>query len=107
MKMTLAAMLVFLTTGAVLAAEPTAEEQQKAEERAELQKDRAQMQATDAAERARLTPDIRQQAKTLAERDYPSGEAAVKAAVAGKHRKPGNAARDKYRHPVETLKFLG
>ena len=31
----------------------------------------------------------------------------VDQAMAGKHRDPGNAARDKYRHPAQTLEFFG
>jgi predicted methyltransferase len=38
---------------------------------------------------------------------YPSGKAAITAAAAGPQRKPGDADRDKYRHPVETLDFFG
>jgi predicted methyltransferase len=34
-------------------------------------------------------------------------EAALKEAVAGKHRTPASVERDKYRNPVETLKFMG
>jgi len=35
------------------------------------------------------------------------GSAAIAAAMRGAHRSPGAAARDPYRHPVETLAFLG
>ncbi|MSO97969.1 MAG: methyltransferase domain-containing protein [Rhodospirillaceae bacterium] len=34
-------------------------------------------------------------------------EAALKQALAGSHRIDANKARDQYRHPLETLKFLG
>lgn len=92
-------------------AAPTAEEvaaqTKKAEEQAELAEDRAKMEAAHKAEVARLTPEIHAEAKALAEKSYPSARAALKAAMAAKHRKPGNAERDKYRHPVETLTFLG
>jgi predicted methyltransferase len=83
------------------------EEKKKAEAAAELKQDRAKMEADHKAEVARLTPEIHAQAKALAEKSYPSTRAALEAALAGKHRKPGNADRDKYRHPVETLTFLG
>jgi predicted methyltransferase len=103
--------LMFLASLALAAparpADPTPEEKKKAEERAELEQERARMQAADKAEAARLTPEIHAQARALAEKSYSSGAAALKAAVAGKHRKPGNADRDRYRHPVETLTFLG
>jgi predicted methyltransferase len=35
------------------------------------------------------------------------GSAAIAAAMRGSHRSPGAADRDQYRHPVETLAFLG
>jgi predicted methyltransferase len=46
-------------------------------------------------------------AKKLAESKFASLDAALKAVLAGQHRAPVNAARDKDRHPVETLKFFG
>ena len=46
-------------------------------------------------------------AAKLANTAFPSGHAAIKAALAGTHRRPGNADRDKYRHPLETLDFFG
>jgi predicted methyltransferase len=36
-----------------------------------------------------------------------TAEAAIAAAIAGSHRKEGNAARDEWRHPAETLAFFG
>jgi predicted methyltransferase len=35
------------------------------------------------------------------------GDAALQAAIRGEHRTPANVARDRYRHPVETLAFFG
>ena len=46
-------------------------------------------------------------AATLTSKVFPSGHAAVKAALAGTHRRTGNPDRDKYRHPLETLDFFG
>ncbi len=46
-------------------------------------------------------------AKAIADKAYPTGHAAIKAAMAGTYRRPGNADRDVYRHPVETLDFFG
>jgi predicted methyltransferase len=89
------------------AAPPADEAKKKAEAAAELKRDRARMEETHKAELARLTPEIHAQAKALASKSYPTAKAALTAALAGKHRKPGNAERDKYRHPVETLTFLG
>jgi predicted methyltransferase len=86
---------------------PTEAEKKKAEELADLKKDRAKMEAAHQAELVRLTPEIHQEAKALAEKGYPSGRAAIQAVVAGKHRRPDNVERDKYRHPAETLSFLG
>ncbi len=87
--------------------EPTAEEKKKAQDLATLQQDRAKMESDHKAEVARLTPEIHANAKALAEKTYPTGRAAIQAVMAGKHRKSGNADRDKYRHPVETLEFFG
>lgn len=37
----------------------------------------------------------------------PAATQALRTALAGSHRAPENAARDKYRHPLETLTFFG
>jgi predicted methyltransferase len=89
------------------APEPTPEEKAKAEAAAKLEKERAAMLAEHQAEVARLTPELHAQFKTLAEKAYPSLPAALKVILASNHRRPGNAARDADRHPLETLKFLG
>jgi predicted methyltransferase len=88
-------------------AEPTAEEKKKAEEKKALDDDRAKWDATHKKELERWTPEMHAQAKTLADKAFPSGKEALKAIVAGKHRQPDNASRDKYRHPIETLDFFG
>jgi len=88
-------------------AEPTPEEKKKAEALRMLNEDRAKWQRENAAELARWTPELHASAKALAEKRYASASAAVKAAIAGKHRTPGNADRDKARHPLETLAFFG
>ena len=87
--------------------EPTAEEKKKAEAAKKLQEDRAKWQDDNAKELARWTPDLHAAAKALADKSYPSAKAALQAAMAGKHRKPGDADRDQYRHPIETLAFFG
>jgi len=89
------------------AAELTPEEKKKADALLKLQQDRAKMEAAHKAEVARFTPELRAAAKALADKAYPSGKAAIQAALVSKHRKPGNADRDKQRHPVETLEFAG
>jgi len=87
--------------------EPTAEEKKKAEDARQLQEDRAKWEEDNKAELARWTPELRAATKALADKVYPTGKAAITAAMAGKHRKVGAAERDKYRHPVETLEFFG
>jgi predicted methyltransferase len=89
------------------APEPTAEEKKKAADLKELADDRAKFEADAKTELARWTPELRAEAKALASKTYATPKAALDAVIAGKHRKPGNAARDKYRHPAETLTFFG
>lgn len=88
-------------------AEPTPEEKKRAEALKELDKDRAKMMADHEAEVARWTPELRAEAKALADKTFPSGKAAVQAAAASKTRNAANAQRDKYRHPAETMEFFG
>ena len=87
--------------------EPTPEEKKKAEAAKKLADERAAWQTENDAETARWTPDMHTAAKALADKTFPSTHAALLAAMAGTHRKPGAAARDKYRHPAETLEFFG
>ena len=89
------------------AAEPTAEEKKKADEAKQLEEDRAKWAEDNKAEIARWTPELHAAAKALAGKTYPNGKAAIQAAAASKTRKAANAARDKSRHPVETLEFFG
>jgi predicted methyltransferase len=87
--------------------EPTAEEKKKAEAQKQMQEYRVETETNAKAEAARWTPELHAEAKALAEKAYPSPKAAIQAALAGKHRKPGDVERDKHRHPVETLTFFG
>jgi len=87
--------------------EPTPEEKKKAEQLEALQKDKAKAEADHKAEMARWTPELHAEAKTFADKTFPSGKAAIQAAMAAKFRKPGDSDRDKYRHPAETLDFFG
>ena len=89
------------------APEPTPEELKKAEQAKRLQEDRAEWESDSKKEAARWTPEMRAEVKALADKAYPSGKAAIQAMLKGKHRRPDNAGRDKYRHPVETLEFFG
>ncbi len=91
----------------VPAPEPTAEEKKAAEEQKKLEADRAQLMSDHQAEVARLTPEVLAEGKALANKSYPSGRAALKAALAGKHRAPKSAPRDAARHPLETLELYG
>jgi predicted methyltransferase len=87
--------------------EPTPEEKKKAETLEQLSKDKAKAEADHKADMARWTPELHAEAKTLSDKTFPSGKAAIQAAMAAKFRKPDDAARDKYRHPAETLDFFG
>jgi len=87
--------------------EPTPEEKAKAEEARQLKEDRAKWDEDNKAEDARWTPELHKDAKALADKTFPNAKAALTAISAGKHRKPGNADRDKFRHPVETMEFFG
>jgi predicted methyltransferase len=85
----------------------TPEEEKKAKARKELEEDRAKWQDASSAEIARWTPDLHAQAAKLAGTAYPSLQAAMKAILPSPVRVPGDANRDKYRHPLETLGFFG
>jgi len=87
--------------------EPTAEEKKKAEALKKLQEERAKWQEENKVEMARWTPELHAAAKALASKAYPNLRAAVKAALAGPQRHPGDADRDSQRHPLETLTFFG
>ncbi len=87
--------------------EPTAEEKKKAEAARELAADRAKWEADSKVEGARWTPELHAEMKAFADKSFPSGKAAITAAMAGKQRHAGAADRDKFRHPAETLDFFG
>ena len=87
--------------------EPTPEEKKKAEEARQLAADRAQFELDLAAEQARWTPDFLEEARAVSRAKYATMKAAVTAATKASYRKHGNPERDAYRHPVETLDFLG
>jgi predicted methyltransferase len=92
---------------APVAIEPTPEEKKKAEAAKKLQDDRMAWQTSDAAEVARWTPEMHAAAKALADKSYPTLKSGLTATLASPIRLPGHAARDKYRHPQETLAFFG
>src|SRR5690606_37539813 len=88
-------------------AEPTQEDAAARAAAEQLAQDRAKMQAEAERELARWTPELRQQARSLAEKSYPDLQTALKAVLSSPHRTPGNPERDVYRHPAETLEFFG
>ena len=69
--------------------------------------DYADAEAKAKAEKERFTPEIRENARALADKKYKSLREGVDASLKSPHRKPGNPERDVYRHPVETLEFFG
>ena len=69
--------------------------------------DYAEAEAKAKAEKDRFTPDLREKAKVLASAKYATLRAGLEPILKSPHRKPGNQDRDFYRHPVETLEFIG
>ena len=86
---------------------PSAEELKKAAEQKKLEQEFAELEQTQQNELARLTPEVRAASKAIAEKAYPSGRAALAAAIAGPQRAPKNVARDAQRHPLAMLEFFG
>ncbi|MCA9708761.1 MAG: hypothetical protein KDK70_23140, partial [Myxococcales bacterium] len=87
------------------------EEAKKAKEEQE-RKDRlvkalADLEEWKTKEAARWDEALEGEVQTLVSTEFEDAKAAIAAAVAGKHRHPDNTARDPYRHPAETLAFLG
>jgi predicted methyltransferase len=72
-----------------------------------LLRDIENLQQEDEDELQRLTPELRADAKALAEATKPSTYAALPTILSSDHRRPGHAQRDMYQHPRETLEFLG
>ena len=83
------------------------EEAEKAAAEKRMAERYASLDAAVAAEQARWTDEMRAEAKKLAETKYKDTKKALKKILAGSHRAPGNAERDQYRHPAETLAFFG
>jgi predicted methyltransferase len=83
------------------------EDKKKEAEARELREERARWEADQKAEEARWTPQLHAEVKALVDKTYPTGKAAIMAVLHGEQRKPSDIARDKYRHPVETLDFFG
>jgi predicted methyltransferase len=92
---------------ATAAPAPSPEELKKAEEKKKLEQDFAKLESDHQAEVSRLTPELKKAAQALADKRHPNLKAALTAALAGSHRKPGNAERDAQRHPQEMLELFG
>ncbi len=86
---------------------PSPEELKKAEEQRSSSATSPSSIKKNKAELARITPAIRDAAKSLADKNYPNAKAALTAALASPHRSPESAPRDAQRHPLATLEFLG
>jgi predicted methyltransferase len=85
---------------------PAAAEDPKARaEREALEKDFAALDAKIAKEKARIEP-LRKDLAALEAKDFNNFKDALAAALKSPHRAPGNAERDKFRHPAETLGFF-
>ena len=69
--------------------------------------DYAEAEAKARGEKDRFTPDLREKAKALASAKYATLRAGLDPILKSPHRKPGNPDRDMYRHPVDTLEFIG
>lgn len=65
------------------------------------------LDADTAKEAARWTPELEAKVVALRDATYASTDEALTAILASDHRAPGNADRDAYRHPRETLGFFG
>jgi predicted methyltransferase len=79
----------------------------KQEAQAKLDADIAAMEADAKKEAERWTPELRAEVKALSDATYFNLKTGLTAALKSAHRAPGNAARDVYRHPMETLTFFG
>lgn len=79
----------------------------KAEQRKRFEAAIKELEAENAKEVARWTPEIKEAATKLTTRKWKSTQVAMKAILASPHRMPDSAARDQYRHPSETLVFFG
>jgi predicted methyltransferase len=69
--------------------------------------DYAEAEAKAQGEKDRFTPDLRDKAKALASAKYATLRAGLDPILKSPHRKPGNQDRDQYRHPADTLEFIG
>ncbi|MCG8423588.1 MAG: methyltransferase [Proteobacteria bacterium] len=83
------------------------EAKKKAERIKRIAEFRKKTEAKSAEESKRWTDDMHKKAAALVKTSYKNTKSALKAILASPHRRPGLPDRDKYRHPTETLTFLG
>jgi predicted methyltransferase len=88
-------------------AEADAQKAKEAEERERYTQAKAKLQSRYAEEAKRWDDELKKSTSKLVARKYSSTKKALQAALKSPHREPGNADRDKYRHPIETLTFFG
>lgn len=84
----------------------TAEDPKAAERAKKLAEDLVKLDQDSAKEKARIEP-LRKGLDELRNKDFANIKAAVNAVLKSPHRVPGNAERDAFRHPMETLTFFG
>jgi predicted methyltransferase len=95
------------TPSASAAALTPEEIKKKADDEREFAEARAAFEKEKKDEDPRWTAALHAEAKALADKKYPDGKSAIKAAMGGKHRQLGHSDRDAFRHPLETFDFLG
>ncbi len=87
--------------------EPSAQEDGDAALRERLARAAERARAQAEQEKARWDAALVASTKALLSADYPTARAALEAALASPHRRPGHAERDRYRHPLEVAEFFG
>jgi predicted methyltransferase len=86
---------------------PDKEKDAKAAQEERLKKALAELEAEYKKEAERWTPELRARAAKLVATKWRGTPQALKVILSSPHRKDENKARDKYRHPKETLVFFG
>lgn len=89
------------------AAKKAEDDKAAAELQKKLDEALARAQAEADTVKARWTPEAIAAFEKMRDKKHKTGKARLKAVLASKHRAPGNAERDKHRHPAETLAFFG
>jgi predicted methyltransferase len=79
----------------------------KAKQDKELADTLAQLEERAKKRSARWTPELEAKVAALMDKDWKNTKKALQTILASEHREPGNAERDKHRHPVQMLTFFG